>query len=110
MAIIQIRVFLVDILLEITVDLYGPHVITDRKGVKQLIVQRQNAIYGTMNSILLYYKTLRNILEDEGCDFNPYEPCVANKIIKGSPMSICFHVDDFKLSHKSLKVVGKAIT
>ena len=40
-AIINIRGFLVYILLEIAPDVYGPYAITDRKGVKQLIVQCQ---------------------------------------------------------------------
>ena len=53
-AIINIRVVLVDILLEISPDVYGPYVITEQKGVKQLIVQCQNAIYGTMMASLLY--------------------------------------------------------
>ena len=39
MAIIKIRVVLVDILLEISPDVYGTYVITDRKGAKQIIVQ-----------------------------------------------------------------------
>ena len=58
-AIIKIRVFLVDILLEIAPDLYGQYVITDHKGVKQLIFQCQNEIYGTITASLLYYKKLR---------------------------------------------------
>ena len=61
-AIINIRVVLVDILLEISPDVYGPYVITEQKGVKQLIVQCQNAIYGTMMASLLYYKKFRKIL------------------------------------------------
>jgi hypothetical protein len=30
---------------------------------------------------------------------------VANKIIEGDHMTICFHVDDFKLSHRKTKVM-----
>ena len=39
MAIIKIRGVLVDILLDISADLYGLYVIMDRKGFKQLIPQ-----------------------------------------------------------------------
>ena len=74
---------LVDILLDIALDIYGPYVITDRKGIKKLIIQYQNSIYGTMTASLLYYKKFRNSIEDEGYEFNPYDPCVANKISKG---------------------------
>ena len=41
MAIINIKGVLVDILMEIAPYVYGTYVITDRKGVKQLIVQLQ---------------------------------------------------------------------
>ena len=36
-------------------DVYNLHVTTDKKGVKKLLVQCQNALYGTMFSRLLYY-------------------------------------------------------
>jgi len=34
-----------------------------------------------------------------GFEFNPYDPCVANKMINDSQMTIFFHVDDCQLSH-----------
>jgi hypothetical protein len=55
MAIIKIRGILVDMLLNIASDVYKPYVTTDKKGAKQVIVQCQNAIYGTMMASLLYY-------------------------------------------------------
>ena len=33
--------------------------------------------------------------------FNPYDPCVANRIVKGSQQTVRFHVDDLKSSHLS---------
>ena len=110
MAIINIRGVLVNILLEIAPDVYGSYVVTDRKGIKQLILQCQNSIYGTTTAILLYYKKFRRSLEDECYKFNPYDPCVANNITKVSNMTVCFHVDDCKLIHKIPKLVGKTIT
>ena len=44
----NIHGFLVDILVEIAPDVYKSHVTTDKKGVKQLMVQNQNALYDTM--------------------------------------------------------------
>ena len=55
----------------------------------------------------MYYQKFRNSLELEGYEFNPYNPCVTNKIIKNNQITVCFHVHDFKLSHKRPKVVGK---
>ena len=109
MAIIKIRGILVDILVEIAPDVYKPYVTTDKKGTKQLVVQCQNAIYGTMTASLLYYRKFCKSLTDIGFEFNPYDPCVANKMISGKQMTICFHVDDCKLSHKDPKENDKMI-
>ena len=53
MAIINVIGVLLDIPLEISPEIYEPYVTTDRKGVKQLIVQFQNTMYGTMVASLL---------------------------------------------------------
>ncbi len=75
MAIIKIRGVLVDMLLDIAPSVYTPYVTTDRKGAKQLIVQCQNAIYGTMMASLLHYKKFSKSLKSVGFEFNPYDPC-----------------------------------
>ena len=41
-------IILVDMLLDITPDVYGMYITTDRKVIKQLIAQCMNAIYVTM--------------------------------------------------------------
>jgi hypothetical protein len=48
MAFINIRGILVDILVEISPEAYKSYVSQDKKGNKQLLVQCQNALYGTM--------------------------------------------------------------
>ena len=45
-----------------------------------------------------------------GFDINPYNPCVANKMINGSKMSVMWHVDDLKISQKESDEVTKFIT
>ena len=35
-----------------------------------------------------------------GFEVNHYNPCVANKTINGSQMTMTWHVDDLKISHK----------
>jgi hypothetical protein len=109
MAFIKIRGALVDILVEIAPDVYGPYVTLDKKGVKQLLVQCQNAIYGAMVASLLYYRKFVKSLTDIDFFINPYDPCVANKTIEGEQMTICFHVDDCKLSHRKTKVMDRMI-
>jgi hypothetical protein len=105
MAFIKIGGILVDILVEIAPDVYKSYVSKDNKGVKQLMVQCQNALYDTMVASLLYYQKSVKILTDIDFVINPYNPCVANKKIEGEQMNICFHVDDCKLSHRKTKVV-----
>ena len=38
-----------------------------------------------------------------------YNPYVANKVIGGKQITICWHVDDIKASHKRSKVLDKFI-
>jgi hypothetical protein len=109
MAIIKLRGVLVDILLEIAPGVYDDYVTVDKKGVKQLLVQCQNALYGTMVASLLYYRKFTESLKGIGFEINPYDPCVANKIVDGTQMTICFHVDDCKLSHRKRKANDRMI-
>ena len=57
------------------------------------------ALYGLLHSALLFYRKLVGDLEAEGLTINPYEPCVANKIVNGKQMTIVWNVDDLKISH-----------
>jgi hypothetical protein len=110
MVFIKIQGVLVDILVSIARDAYELYVSYDKKGNKQLLVQCQkNAIYGTMVASLLYYRKFCKSLTGIGFVFNPYDPCVANKVINKKQMTICFHVDNCKLSHESPKVMDKMI-
>jgi hypothetical protein len=52
-----------------------------------------------MVASLLYCRKFVKSLTDIDFIINPYDPCVSNKIIEGEQMTICFHVDDCKLSH-----------
>jgi hypothetical protein len=62
-----------------------------------------------MVASLLYYRKVCKSLTDIGFKFNPYGPCVANKMIDGHQMTITLHVDDCKLSHKKPKTMDKMI-
>jgi hypothetical protein len=109
MAIIKICGVLIDILVQIAPNVYKSYVMTDKKGTKQLLVQCQNALYGTMVASLLYYRKFTKSLMSVGFEINLYDPCVANKIVNGMQMTICFHVDDCKLSHCSSRANNNMI-
>jgi hypothetical protein len=44
-----------------------------------------------------------------GFIINPCDPCVANKMINGKQMTICWHSNDLKMSHAMPKVQDKMI-
>ena len=58
---------------------------------------------------LLFYKKFRKTLIREGFEINSYDPCVANKMVNGKQQTICWHVDDCKLSHRDKRVNGRFI-
>ena len=69
-----------------------------------LLVECMNAIYSTMVAGLLYYCKFADSLDHKKFTKNPYDPCVWNKIIGRKQCTICFHVDDFKISHVKSEV------
>ena len=75
---------------------YRPHVTYDKKGVPILYVKMNKALYGLLRLVLDFYLKLRGNLEGKGYKINPYDPCVANKIIDGSQHTVIWHVDDLK--------------
>jgi hypothetical protein len=109
LGIIQILGVVVDLITKIAPEVYTQYVSADRKGVKRLLVECMNAIYGTMIAGLLYYRKFAKSLEREKFIKNLYDPCVWNKVIKGKQCTICFHVDDCKISHVMLKVIDDMI-
>jgi hypothetical protein len=104
-----IRGPLVDVLVSIAPDVYGPYVSTTKTGQKVLIVECLNTVYGMMVAALFYYKKFVKSLLNHGFMLNPYDGCVANKIVKGKQITVCFHVDDCKISHEHPKVVDETI-
>ncbi len=58
---------------------------------------------------LLYYKKFVKSLTKQGYKIKPYDGCMANKMVKGKQITICFHVDDCKISHESSNVIDDTI-
>ena len=54
---------------------------------------------------MLFYKKLVADLKEEGFVVNRYDPCVANKMVNGKQLTLTWHVDDVKASHKDKKVI-----
>jgi len=90
-------------------DVYGPYVSVTKTGQKVLIVECLNAVYGTMVAALLYYKKFVKSLKSQAFKLNPYDGCMANKIVKGKQITIFFHVDDCKISHEVPQVIDETM-
>ena len=66
-------------------------------------------LYGMLRSALLFYNKLQQDLETKDFIINLYDPCIANKMINGHQMTVVWHVDDLKISHKHPWEVTKMI-
>ena len=74
--------------------MYRKYVTTGPNGEPILYVRLLKALYCLLKSALLFYKKLRGELEKMGFEVNPYDPCVANKVINRLQMTVNWHVDD----------------
>ena len=90
---------LAELMVQVAPNLYRKFVMVDKRNTPILYVKIQKALYGLLRSALLFYKKLVGDLESNGFVLNPYDPCVANKMINGTQMTVCWHVDDLKVSH-----------
>ena len=57
-------------------------------GQEALYVRLQKALYGCLNIALLFYEKLVGDLETYGFRINPYEPCVANKMVGKKQLTV----------------------
>ena len=55
-------------------------------------------------SAMLFYRKLTKALLSYSFELNPYNLCVANKIINSEQLTICWHMDSLKSSHINPKV------
>ena len=106
--IMKIRGPLVDMLVDLAPEVYANYVTFEGKS-KVLYVHVLKAIYGMLRSAMLFYKKLKKDLESIGFKTNPYDPCVANRMVNGKQHTVTWHVDDLKSSHVDPKVNDRFI-
>ena len=80
-------------------EMYRDYVTTEKRGKKLLYVKTIKTLYGLLKSALEFYNKLRMDLEENRFVVNPYDTCVANKMVNGKQMTIIWHVDNLKVSH-----------
>ena len=89
-------------------ELYRPCV-SYETGKPVLYVWLQKVLYGCLKIVLLFYEKLVGDLEAYGFRINPYDPSMANKMIGGKQLTVCWHVDDLKISCVDANEVTKMI-
>ena len=89
---------------------YKPYVHVARNGKKILYVRLLKALYGCIQSAMLWWRLLTGTLQEDGFVVNPYDTCVANKtMVDGTQCTVCWYVDDLKISHAQETVVNDVI-
>jgi hypothetical protein len=79
---IKITGVLIDMLVDIKPELYGP-VMALKNQKKAQYIEVLKAISGMLEAALWWCKAFRNNLEDIGFIFNPHDPWVVNKMVQG---------------------------
>jgi hypothetical protein len=59
---------------------------------------------------LLFWKDLTGYLSELGFVLNPYDNCVANKMVEGSQCTFIWHVDNLKISHINQEVLEDLVS
>ncbi len=99
---------LAELMVKTKPKMYRQYVVLE-KGRSVLYLRLQKALYGMMKSALLFYRKLVLELKKMGFEINPYDPCIANKMVNGTQMSIRWHVDDLMMSHVSRDKIMKIV-
>ena len=87
----------------------NPELVEDiriENGKKVLYLRIVKALYGCIESALLWYNLFLDKLTKLGFKVNEYDRCVANKMINGKQCTIVWYVDDVKVSHVDETVVS----
>ena len=63
------------------------------------------ALYDTLLGAIIFYNKLSKHLTDHGFTQNEYDMCTFNKMVNGEQITVQFHVDDLKVSHKERSVL-----
>ena len=76
---------------------------------KVIYMKLDKALYGCIQSSLLWYNIFKSKLEQMGFKINAYDTCNASKEINNKQCTICWYVYDMKISHQDYSVVSKGI-
>jgi hypothetical protein len=95
-------------LIEVSRETYEPFASTEN-GQTTIYSLLTRALYGCLTSALQFWKHLSGHLKARGFELNPYNSCMANKIVNGNQFTVVWHVDNLKLSHVNKAVVDDEV-
>jgi hypothetical protein len=72
---------LAELMVQAAPNLYRKYITVFRRNTPILHVKKQKALYVLLRSALLFYQKLVGDLKGNGFIINPYNPCIANKMI-----------------------------
>ena len=78
-------------------------------GVKLLYLRLLKALYGCMESALLWYNLYSKTLKQQRSLINPYDRCMENSTIQDNQCTISWYAEDNKVSHVDEEVNTKVI-
>jgi len=78
-------------------------------GKRVLYMQLIKALYGCVQSALLWYKLFSTTLFDMGFKLNLYDLCVANATIDGKQCTSVWYIDDNMITHMDPAVITSII-
>jgi hypothetical protein len=78
-------------------------------GKKVLYLELLKALYGCVQSVLLWYELFSGTLKGMGFELNPYDTCIANKTTDKKQCTIAWYVHDTKISHVDDNAVSHVI-
>ena len=73
------------------------------------MVELDRALYGCIESALLWFRELSGFLTRKGFSSNPYDICVMNKTFKAGRATIGIYVDDILLTCSHPSIADKII-
>jgi hypothetical protein len=101
---------MVDYMVQTNPEKYAKYVHTTKSGKKLLYVQLIKALYGCIQSAMLWWKLLTSTLLEQGFEVNPYDPCVANKIMDDGPQDNDRDTSTFDISSSRTRLTKKRST
>ena len=78
-------------------------------GKDVLFLRLRMALYGIIQATILWYETFSTCLRANGFKLSPYDLCIANMTVTGKYCTVCWHVDDNKISHEDPEVMRNMI-